>query len=91
MCVALSKATVLAAIAVQKGETAVSAEALHVPDAPSAAAKKRPFESHEQCHSIRHRLDALEVAVRPEHRPTENIMATICLHIERKGDPSQRS
>ena len=64
MCVALSKAIVLAAIAVQKGDTAVSVETIAVPDAPSPPppTKKRPaFElSHRQYRRLLRRVEALE-------------------------------
>ena len=64
MCVALSKAIVLAAIAVQKGDTAVSVETIAVPEAPSPPppTKKRPaFElSHRQYRRLLRRVEALE-------------------------------
>tara|TARA_B100000780_G_scaffold71604_1_gene47908 strand:+ start:498 stop:1541 length:1044 start_codon:yes stop_codon:yes gene_type:complete len=64
MCVALSKAIVLAAIAVQKGDTAVSVETIAVPEAlpPPPPTKKRPaFElSHRQYRRLLRRVEALE-------------------------------
>ena len=66
MCVALSKAIVLAAIAVQKGDAAVSVETIAVPEAPSPRpppTKKRPaFElSHRQLYRrLLRRVEALE-------------------------------
>ena len=65
MCVALSKAIVLAAIAVRKGDAAVSVETIAVPEAPAPPpppTKKRPaFElSHRQYRRLRRRVEALE-------------------------------
>jgi DNA (cytosine-5)-methyltransferase 1 len=65
MCVALSKAIVLAAIAVRKGDAAVSAATIAVPEAPAPPpppTKKRPaFElSHRQYRRLRRRVEALE-------------------------------
>ena len=65
MCVALSKAIVLAAIAVQKGEPAVLVETIPVPKAPAPPPtpikKRSPFElSHKQYRRLRRRVEALE-------------------------------
>ena len=65
MCVALSRAIVLAAIAVRKGDAAVSVETIAVPEAPAPPpppTKKRPaFElSHRQYRRLRRRVEALE-------------------------------
>ena len=65
MCVALSKAIVLAAIAVRKGDAAVSVKTIAVPEAPAPPqppTKKRPaFElSHRQYRRLRRRVEALE-------------------------------
>ena len=70
MCVALSKAIVLAAIAVQKGDTAVSVETIAVPEAPAPPTKKRPaFElSHRQYRRLRRRVEALERMAAPLDR-----------------------
>ena len=63
MCVALSKAIVLAAVAVQK-EASVPGEAVTAPAAPSAAPTiktKRAFElSYKQYRRLRRRVEALE-------------------------------
>ena len=63
MCVALSKAIVLAAVAVQKGEASVPSEAVTAPAAPSLAPTKTPraFEvSYKQYRRLRRRVEALE-------------------------------
>ena len=63
MCVALSKAIVLAAVAVQKGEVSVPSEAVTAPAAPSLAPTKTPraFEvSYKQHRRLRRRVEALE-------------------------------
>ena len=64
VCVALSKAIVLAAVAVQKGEASVPGEAVTAPAAPSAAPTiktKRAFElSYKQYRRLRRRVEALE-------------------------------
>ena len=74
MCVALSRAIVLAAIAVQKGDAAVSVETIAVPEAPSPPpppTKKRPaFElSHRQLYRrLLRRVEALEGMASPLNR-----------------------
>ena len=63
VCVALSKAIVLAAVAVQKGEASVPGEAVTAPAAPSPAPTKTPraFEvSYKQYRRLRRRVEALE-------------------------------
>ena len=61
---ALSKAILLAAVAVQKGEASVPGEAVTAPAAPSAAPTiktKRAFElSYKQYRRLRRRVEALE-------------------------------
>jgi len=60
VCVALSKAIVLAAIAVQKGDASVPGEALAAPN-PSLAPAKRRFElTHAQYRRLHRRVDGLE-------------------------------
>ena len=72
MCVALSKAIVLSAIAVQKGEASVPGEAVTAPSTLSPAPIKTPraFEvSYKQYRRLRHRVDDLErMACFPEQR-----------------------
>ena len=65
VCVALSKAITLAAIAVQKGEAAVTVAEPPARALPPPATKKRRFKgiSSEKHHSILRRLDELERAV----------------------------
>jgi site-specific DNA-cytosine methylase len=63
VCVALSKAIVLAATAVQRGEASVPGEAVAAPAAPSPAPTKTPraFEvSYKQYRRLRRRVEALE-------------------------------
>ena len=63
MCVALSKAIVLSAIAVQKGEASVPGEAVTAPSTLSPAPTKTPraFEvSYKQYRRLRRRVEALE-------------------------------
>ena len=63
VCVALSKAIVLAAVAVQKGEASVPGEAVTAPAAPSPVPTKtkRAFElSYKQYRRLRRRVEALE-------------------------------
>lgn len=65
MCVALAKAIVLAAIAVQKGDAAVSVQSIAVPKAPSPpptqTKRRTTFErSHKQYRRLRRRVEALE-------------------------------
>ena len=63
MCVALSKAIVHAAVAVQKGEAAVPGEAVTAPAVPSPAPTKTPraFDvTYKQYRRLRRRVEALE-------------------------------
>ena len=71
MCVALSKAIVLSAVAVQKGEASVPGDAITATAAPSPALTKTPraFEvSYKQYRRLRHRVDDLERMAFPEQR-----------------------
>ena len=63
VCVALSKAIVLAATAVQRGEASVPGEAVAAPAAPSPAPTKTPRAlelSYKQYRRLRRRVEALE-------------------------------
>ena len=68
MCVALSKAIVLSAIAVQKGKASVPGEAVTAPAAPSPAPTKRRFElTHAQYRRLHRRVDGLERILSTQH------------------------
>ena len=65
VCVSLSKAIVLAATAVQKGESAVLVKTISVPkepDPPPIQTEKRKTcdKTHKQYRRLRRRVDALE-------------------------------
>ena len=69
MCVALSKAIVLAATAVEKGEASVPGEAVTAPSTLSPAPTKTPraFEvSYKQYRRLRRRVDDLERMAFPD-------------------------
>ena len=73
MCVALAKGIVLAAIAVQKGDAAVSAQSIAVPRAsnppPTQTKRCTTFElSHKQYRRLRRRVEALERMTFPDQR-----------------------
>ena len=69
MCITLSKAIVLSAVAIQNGEASVPGEAVTAPAAPSPAPTKTPCASevsYKQYRRLRRRVDDLERMVFPD-------------------------
>ena len=69
MCITLSKAIVLSAVAIQNGEASVPGEAVTAPAAPSPAPTKTPCASevsYKQYRRLRRRVDDLERMAFPD-------------------------
>ena len=69
MCITLSKAIVLSAVAIQNGEASVPGEAVTAPAAPSPAPTKTPCASevsYKQYRRLRRRVDDLERMALPD-------------------------